>query len=374
MNDLFVGDEKLISTNRASELTSYSKDYIGQLCREEKVECRRVSGNWYVDEASLKRYQETGIGITPKPAAESEPQEEVKKVATHGMKVGNVRDDTFKYDGVEYIATSRAADITGYAQDYVGQLARDGEVQARKVGRRWFVDKAALLKHKKYNDGLLAQVQAQASGIRRPGEENTEHLNVASKDASIGVKIHTDIEPGDINFNVRYFAEPVETFSRQLPPSIPPAETLGEKVLIQKAETEVYAPRDIPAVPVIKRIPTVTSGQTPQVGRDEIAVRNKSLKQSISREQEVQKLSAISKEAKEEAYHFEEPKQRALYVRIIMYVLPLLIIASGAAAFTYIYGIPEIHIDSKAFNETIDVLREKYGEVFPGAEFSYTAE
>ena len=94
MNDLFVGDEKLISTPRAAELTSYSKDYIGQLCREEKIECRRVSGNWYVDESSLKRYQETGIGVSVVPT-EDEPDEEVKKVAPHGMKVGNVRDDTF---------------------------------------------------------------------------------------------------------------------------------------------------------------------------------------------------------------------------------------------------------------------------------------
>lgn len=39
----------------------------------------------------------------------------------------------------KYISTKRAAKITGYAQDYVGQLVRTGKVKATKVGRSWFV-------------------------------------------------------------------------------------------------------------------------------------------------------------------------------------------------------------------------------------------
>ena len=39
----------------------------------------------------------------------------------------------------KYISTRRAAKLTGYAQDYVGQLVRQGKVKATKVGKAWFV-------------------------------------------------------------------------------------------------------------------------------------------------------------------------------------------------------------------------------------------
>lgn len=38
-----------------------------------------------------------------------------------------------------YISSKRAAAITGYAKDYVGQLCREGQVEAKMVGRSWYV-------------------------------------------------------------------------------------------------------------------------------------------------------------------------------------------------------------------------------------------
>ena len=39
----------------------------------------------------------------------------------------------------QYVSSKRAAKITGYAKDYVGQLCREGRVSARLVGRNWYV-------------------------------------------------------------------------------------------------------------------------------------------------------------------------------------------------------------------------------------------
>ncbi len=36
-------------------------------------------------------------------------------------------------DGKTYVSSRRAAEITGYAKDYVGQLCREGHVEARLV-------------------------------------------------------------------------------------------------------------------------------------------------------------------------------------------------------------------------------------------------
>lgn len=50
--------------------------------------------------------------------------------------------------GTIYISSRRGAEITGYSQDYVGQLARSGSIDARRVSGLWYVLESSLLSHK----------------------------------------------------------------------------------------------------------------------------------------------------------------------------------------------------------------------------------
>ena len=52
------------------------------------------------------------------------------------------------FDGKIYLSTKRAGELTGYAKDYVGQLARGGKIDARLVGRNWYVHKESIIAHK----------------------------------------------------------------------------------------------------------------------------------------------------------------------------------------------------------------------------------
>lgn len=47
-----------------------------------------------------------------------------------------------------YISAKRAAKITGYARDYVGQLCREGHVDAKMVGRSWYVYEPSIRAHR----------------------------------------------------------------------------------------------------------------------------------------------------------------------------------------------------------------------------------
>ncbi|MFQ5541060.1 MAG: hypothetical protein ACE5F4_02340 [Candidatus Paceibacteria bacterium] len=49
--------------------------------------------------------------------------------------------------GKKYISSKRAAEVTGYAKDYVGQLARSGKIPATRVGRAWYVDEDTIKRH-----------------------------------------------------------------------------------------------------------------------------------------------------------------------------------------------------------------------------------
>jgi hypothetical protein len=53
---LAIDGKVYISSNRASEIAGYSKDYVGQLCRSGKLECRRVNRLWWVDEGSIRKH------------------------------------------------------------------------------------------------------------------------------------------------------------------------------------------------------------------------------------------------------------------------------------------------------------------------------
>lgn len=56
--------------------------------------------------------------------------------------------DEITIDGKVYVSSKQAAKITGYAKDYVGQLCREGRVEARLVGRNWYVLEDAIREHR----------------------------------------------------------------------------------------------------------------------------------------------------------------------------------------------------------------------------------
>jgi hypothetical protein len=56
--------------------------------------------------------------------------------------------DEITFDDKTYVSSKRAAQITGYAKDYIGQLCREGRVGARLVGRNWYVLESSIREHR----------------------------------------------------------------------------------------------------------------------------------------------------------------------------------------------------------------------------------
>jgi len=153
-DEIKVGDETFISSKRASEITGYARDYIGQLARKGLIEARRIGGLWYISAQSLKAYKQEAESFKPELPQDAKHREEPETIVS--------------FDGKEYVSATKAADVTGYHQDYVGQLAREERVPSRQIGTRWYVERDSLLSHKKQKDALLAAVQAESVGIRPP--------------------------------------------------------------------------------------------------------------------------------------------------------------------------------------------------------------
>lgn len=152
--EINLGGTIYVSSKRAAEITGYTQDYIGQLARAGSITAQRVSGLWYVVEQSLREYKTKADEFKPTPPPLSSRSE-------------RQLESSISFDGKDYVSAQRAAEITGYHADYVGQLARTGKVVSRQVGNRWFVDREGVVEHKRHNDALLAAVQAESVGLMK---------------------------------------------------------------------------------------------------------------------------------------------------------------------------------------------------------------
>ncbi|MDO8482091.1 MAG: hypothetical protein Q7S75_03335 [bacterium] len=156
-DEIIIDGEQFVSSKRASELSGYKQDYIGQLSRGGQIMARRVGGLWYVSSDSLTKYIERAETYKPVPpinnAYRSDP------------------DSLLSFDGKGYISTARGAKLTGYSPDYIGQMSRAGIIASRQVGNRWYVEQAGILAHKESKDSLLAAVQAESVGIKHLGNK-----------------------------------------------------------------------------------------------------------------------------------------------------------------------------------------------------------
>ena len=57
MDDLVIEGKRYISSSRASQIRGYDSDYLGQLCRGSKLDCRLVNRVWFLTESSLREHQ-----------------------------------------------------------------------------------------------------------------------------------------------------------------------------------------------------------------------------------------------------------------------------------------------------------------------------
>lgn len=90
------------------------------------------------------------------------------------------------FDGKKYISSSRAAKISGYVNDYIGQLCRDGKLECRMIGRSWYVSLESLISHKN-TYGVLSKKHSHRTTLPIEYERDLIQPNVSLEDSLNGV-------------------------------------------------------------------------------------------------------------------------------------------------------------------------------------------
>ena len=132
----------------------------------------------------------------------------------------------------KYISSKQAAEITGYAKDYIGQLCREGRIPAQLIGRSWYVLESALQEHRfgaAHADtdtevvGAAKEKETELSAWESPKYAVEESVNfpvlnrIISKEAATDPSLPQDHSPSMESINAAW----KDWFARTEPPKDP---------------------------------------------------------------------------------------------------------------------------------------------------------
>ena len=118
------------------------------------------------------------------------------------MIVKNMKDSLI-LEGKIYISARRAAKIINYAQDYIGQLCRQGKLDSRMVGRSWFVTEESLLAHREAAIDATTERVAKIIGTDAIEENAKRDENKISENIQTNVNIPVKISANEIKSEIK---------------------------------------------------------------------------------------------------------------------------------------------------------------------------
>ncbi len=154
---IILQGKRFISSKRASNISGYSSDYIGQLCRAKKIDGKMVGHAWFVDQDSLEAHMASSAA----PEAFKDRHQNFKKNKDQRLSPKIERGAAISDAG--RISSKEAALKYGYTNDYLGQLCRAGKLDGRIFGNTWFITEESLAAHKDRIEKAAREKEAQTA-------------------------------------------------------------------------------------------------------------------------------------------------------------------------------------------------------------------
>lgn len=162
-------------------------------------------------------------------------------------------------DGVDYVKASQAAKRFKYTSDYIGQLCRGKKIDAKLIGRTWYVNPLSLTSHK---TGRYSKSGSDEKTISNKEESSLVKINVEPVPRRDTIKILSDSNKLDSNFAKRIDWKPVkyEADASDLLPNLKMVDGSESKINVDIAESERLVVKEInkPTKLVADQLPTVS--------------------------------------------------------------------------------------------------------------------
>jgi hypothetical protein len=114
-------------------------------------------------------------------------------------------EDEIVLAGKKYVSSKRAAEISGYAKDYVGQLCRGGKLSAKLIGRNWYIllDSLEKVSKKEDTEPKVAHTGAPTTIHTHPRTTLLDDLNPSfySDDTPLMPPVEKSVETARVSIN-----------------------------------------------------------------------------------------------------------------------------------------------------------------------------
>ncbi|MEZ4195125.1 MAG: hypothetical protein R3B53_01875 [Candidatus Paceibacterota bacterium] len=152
-------------------------------------------------------------------------------------------------DGVEYLKATQAAKRFKYTSDYIGQLCRGKKIDAKLVGRTWYINPLSLETHKKGLYTKNVEVPASEISIENKGGKEISRIDIEPVIRKETAKIASGILPKS-NFSKRIDWKPVkyEPDTSELLPNLKAIKNTDEisRIKVDIADSEKITVRNSP--------------------------------------------------------------------------------------------------------------------------------
>ena len=125
----------------------------------------------------------------------------------------------------DFISSKKASELFGYAPDHIGRLCRLGKVEAKRVGKDWFVSREGLFKYQSKNGNIFKTQLEENLPAKEPVKIIEEPVKVILVETNNAwdkelfknieeVKNIESIEPPKnyFTFNFKIAAQPIKIF------------------------------------------------------------------------------------------------------------------------------------------------------------------
>lgn len=154
-------------------------------------------------------------------------------------------EDEIVLAGKKYVSSKRAAEISGYAKDYVGQLCRGGKLSAKLIGRNWYILIDSLEKiTKKPEQEEKTTVQSAVKTAPHPRTTLLDDLNPSfyTDDTPLMPNIEKSEEVAKVSISQvkeEQKTSPIEIRISPVKPKIEPTQTISSREEEEIAESPV---------------------------------------------------------------------------------------------------------------------------------------
>ena len=188
MDELIIGEEKYVSSKRAAELTGYAKDYIGQLCREGRVEARLVGRSWYVREAAIKDHR-FGAENAVKSDDTLKPVADTTNIDSSWEKPKYEPEETYE---VPRLAEKNVKEESEIVEEIQQEDAEDTATKMQEAWRTWFAERQQdkeqpqSVEIHKLPEEAEFELEPEAEPYIEPERESGEAMKIVEKPIKIG--------------------------------------------------------------------------------------------------------------------------------------------------------------------------------------------